>query len=129
MADLLRSGYTMLNIACPVCNNPVFRNKEGEKFCPSCNRKVVVTNDQITQNFEKRENASANNRNSEFISNKDVINSLNEVIPKKMQWIIEKLKTETQLELIKNYTDILSTLYDLLNKINFSLRNNKNSSP
>ena len=129
MADLLRSGYTMLNIACPVCNNPVFRNKEGEKFCPSCNRKVVVTNDQITQNFEKRENASANNRNSEFISNKDVINSLNEVIPKKMQWIIEKLKTETQLKLIKNYTDILSTLYDLLNKINFSLRNNKNSSP
>jgi len=129
MADLLRSGYTMLNIACPVCNNPVFRNKEGEKFCPSCNRKVVVINDQITQNFEKRENASANNRNSEFISNKDVINSLNEVIPKKMQWIIEKLKTETQLELIKNYTDILSTLYDLLNKINFSLRNNKNSSP
>jgi len=129
MADLLRSGYTMLNIACPVCNNPVFRNKEGEKFCPSCNRKVVVINDQITQNFEKRENASANNRNSEIISNKDIINSLNEVIPKKMQWIIEKLKTETQLELIKNYTDILSTLYDLLNKINFSLRNNKNSSP
>lgn len=128
MADLLRSGYTMLNIACPVCNNPVFRNKEGEKFCPSCNRKVIIINDQITQNFDKRETASANNRDDEFISNKDVMKSLNEVIPKKMQWIIEKLKTETQLDLIKNYTDILSKLYDLLNKISFSLRNDKKSS-
>ena len=127
MADLLRSGYTMLNIACPVCNNPVFRNKEGEKFCPSCNRKVIIINDQITQNIEKREITPANNRNDELISNKDVIKSLNEVIPKKMQWIIEKLKTETQLDLIKNYTDILSKLYDLLNKSSFSLRNNKKS--
>jgi len=129
MADLLRSGHTMLNIACPVCNNPVFRDKEGEKFCPSCNRKVVVTNDQITPNFEKREIASENNRNSEEIRNKDVLNSLNEVILKKMQWIIEKLKMETQLELIKNYTDILSKLYDLLNKITFSIRNNKKLAP
>ena len=127
MADLLRSGYTMLNIACPVCNNPVFRNKEGEKFCPSCNRKVIIINDQITQNIEKREITPGNNRNDELISNKDVIKSLNEVIPKKMQWIIEKLKTETQLDLIKNYTDILSKLYDLLNKSSFSLRNNKKS--
>ncbi len=129
MADLLRSGHTMLNIACPVCNNPVFQDKEGEKFCPSCNRKVVIVNDQITHNFEKREIAIENNRNSEDIRNKDVLNSLNEVILKKMQWIIEKLKMETQLELIRNYVDILSKLYDLLNKITFSLRNNKKLAP
>jgi uncharacterized Zn finger protein (UPF0148 family) len=117
MADLLRSGHTMLNIACPVCNNPVFRNKEGDKFCPSCNRKVVFINDKITQNLEKKENVSENDRVSEVIANKDVLKSLNEVILKKMQWITEKLKTETQLEIIKNYADILSKLYDLLNKI------------
>lgn len=127
MADLLRSGYTMLNIACPVCNNPVFRNKEGEKFCPSCNRKVVVINDQITQNLENKEIASVNIQNREFLINKDVLKSLNEVILKKLRWITEKLETETQLELIKNYTDILTTLFDLLNKITYSLRNNKKS--
>ncbi|MFW9875848.1 MAG: Sjogren's syndrome/scleroderma autoantigen 1 family protein [Candidatus Thorarchaeota archaeon] len=120
MADLLRSGYTMLNIACPVCNNPVFRNKEGEKFCPSCNRKVVVINDQATQNFEKRVITSENNLNNAVIRNKDVLNSLNEVILKKMRFLIEKLTNETQLELIKNYTNILSNLYDLLNKITSS---------
>ena len=129
MADLLRSGHTMLNIACPVCNNPVFRNKDGDKFCPSCNREVVVINDQITHNFEKREIASENNRNSEDTLDSDVLNSFSEVILKKMQWIIEKLKMETQLELIKNYADILSKLYDLLNKITFSLRNNKKLVP
>jgi len=119
----------MLNVACPVCNNPVFRNKEGEKFCPSCNRKVVIINDQITHNFEKREIASENNRNCEDTLDNDVLNSFSDVILKKMQWIIEKLKIETQLELIKNYADILSKLYDLLNKITFSSRNNKKLVP
>ncbi len=127
MADLLRSGYTMLNIACPVCNNPVFRNKEGEKFCPSCNRKVVVINDPITQNLERKERTSVNIRNSEILSDKGVLKSLYEVILKKLQWITDNLESETQLELIKNYTDILTDLYNLLVKIAFSLRNNKKS--
>ena len=49
MADLLRSGNTMLNMACPVCNNPLFRNKEGNTFCPTCNRNVVIIDNSVYQ--------------------------------------------------------------------------------
>ena len=49
MAELLRSGHTMLNLACPVCNNPLFRNKDNEILCPICNKRVLVKeNDSIS---------------------------------------------------------------------------------
>jgi uncharacterized Zn finger protein (UPF0148 family) len=41
MAKALREGARMLDIACPVCNNPIFQLKSGEKVCVSCERKVV----------------------------------------------------------------------------------------
>ncbi len=43
MADLLRSGHTMLNLACPVCNNPLFRNKDKEIWfnTPSNKKKMM----------------------------------------------------------------------------------------
>jgi len=41
MAKLLREGARMLDLACPVCNNPIFQLKTGEKICIACERKVV----------------------------------------------------------------------------------------
>jgi uncharacterized Zn finger protein (UPF0148 family) len=117
MADLLRMGYTMLNIACPVCNNPIFRNKEGEKLCPSCNRKVVVMTDNAIQNYKKSEDTSQNVENAEEISEKKITNSIKLVTGKKIQLIIEKLENETEIELIKKYSDVLSDLYDLFKSI------------
>ncbi|WXG45735.1 MAG: Sjogren's syndrome/scleroderma autoantigen 1 family protein [Candidatus Atabeyarchaeum deiterrae] len=35
MAELLRSGATMLQETCPVCNSPMFRF-EGNTFCVKC---------------------------------------------------------------------------------------------
>src|SRR6266568_1848526 len=40
MADLLKSGATMLSDICPVCGTPLFRVK-GEVFCAKCNKPVV----------------------------------------------------------------------------------------
>ncbi len=42
MAKALREGARMLDLACPVCNNPVFQNKSGEKVCVACERKVII---------------------------------------------------------------------------------------
>ncbi|WXG43091.1 MAG: Sjogren's syndrome/scleroderma autoantigen 1 family protein [Promethearchaeati archaeon SRVP18_Atabeyarchaeia-1] len=35
MAELLRSGATMLQDACPICNSPLFKQK-GKVFCANC---------------------------------------------------------------------------------------------
>ena len=40
MADLLKSGATMLSDICPVCGTPLFKVK-GETFCAKCNKPVV----------------------------------------------------------------------------------------
>ena len=40
MADLLKSGATMLSDVCPECGNPHFRVK-GDTFCAKCNKPVV----------------------------------------------------------------------------------------
>ena len=41
MADLLKSGATMLSDACPQCHSPLFKVK-NELLCVKCNRPVVV---------------------------------------------------------------------------------------
>jgi UPF0148 protein len=41
MAELLKSGATMLSETCPECGTPLFR-KGGETFCPKCNKPVVI---------------------------------------------------------------------------------------
>lgn len=41
MAELLKSGATMLSETCPECGTPLFR-KGNETFCPQCNKPVVI---------------------------------------------------------------------------------------
>jgi len=41
MADLLKSGATMLSDTCPQCQSPLFKVK-NELLCVKCNRPVVV---------------------------------------------------------------------------------------
>jgi UPF0148 protein len=42
MAELLRSGATMLSYSCPECASPLFRLKTGEIWCARCDRRVVI---------------------------------------------------------------------------------------
>lgn len=121
MADLLRSGNTMLNMACPVCNNPIFRNKDGNTFCPTCNRNVLIVNnssrqDKITKNskvYHKEQEYEHSTRQNELL------NSLQDTLFEKIEIISKKLKKETHLQLIESYTKILLNTLEILNKISF----------
>ena len=121
MAELLRSGHTMLNLACPICNNPLFRNKDNEILCPICNKRVLVKKNENKQqisnkSLEKRikndEKIKKTKRNSDlkFIY-------LKKIIGEKIEYISQKLKDEIQIDLIEYYIKILTNLFDLLNKI------------
>jgi UPF0148 protein len=41
MADLLKSGATMISENCPECNTPLFKIN-GEVWCPKCNKRVII---------------------------------------------------------------------------------------
>jgi len=42
MADLLRQGATLTDLACPACCSPLFRLKNGDLWCEKDQKKVVV---------------------------------------------------------------------------------------
>jgi UPF0148 protein len=42
MADLLRQGSTLTELACPACASPLFRLKNGDLWCEKCQKKVIV---------------------------------------------------------------------------------------
>jgi len=111
MAQLLRSGNTMLNKACPVCSNPIFRNKNGKVFCPICNREVMfVDND--------AENTLTDKERNDIKIQEDLRNPLKQVLLEKIDIITQKLKSETQIDVIDKYVMLLTRCFELLKAIN-----------
>jgi len=125
MADLLRSGNTMLNMACPVCNNPIFRNKDGTIFCPTCNRNVLIVNDSSHQDttIKKDEIYYKEQENTRYNTQSELLISLQNALFEKIEIITKELKEETQLQLIETYTKILLNCLEILNKIPFEKEN------
>jgi uncharacterized Zn finger protein (UPF0148 family) len=125
MADLLRSGNTMLNMACPVCNNPIFRNRDGDTFCPTCNRNVLIVKDSPPkEKMYEQSGIYQEEQGKDLIKRKiDLYTSLEEAILEKIEIIITKLRKENQLQVIENLTTILLNFLDILEKLSFRKNN------
>ncbi|MFX0038413.1 MAG: Sjogren's syndrome/scleroderma autoantigen 1 family protein [Promethearchaeota archaeon] len=119
MADLLRSGSTMLNKACPVCNNPIFRNKDGNTFCPTCNRKVLIVKDEVYKENKIEEGKKIHNEQEKILNNRntELFDSLQDIILEKIDITTKKLKNETHPQIIERYTIILLNCLKILKKI------------
>lgn len=112
MADLLRSGHKMLNMACPICNNPIFQRRNGETFCPTCNREVLIIESKSHQiNSKTKANIDKN-----IIKEKNAVIFLKQVVIEKIDLFSKKLKKETQIDMIERYAKLLLDFYDILNK-------------
>ncbi|MFX0060538.1 MAG: Sjogren's syndrome/scleroderma autoantigen 1 family protein [Candidatus Hodarchaeota archaeon] len=119
MANLLRNGYTMLNLSCPVCNNPIFRDKSGEKFCPICNRKVLIIENYDEKRLSSKEVLESSKQDTQILENQlddKMTNALKKIVIEKINLIALKLKDELQFEFIEKYTNLLLNLITLLKK-------------
>jgi uncharacterized Zn finger protein (UPF0148 family) len=122
MADLLRSGSTMLNMACPICNNPIFRNKDGNIFCPTCNRSVRIVKDNSSLvNVVDKDNEMYHEEQEKYPQSRKIklLNSLQEAIFEKIEIITKKLRDETHSQVIEQYTKIILNCLEILNRIPF----------
>lgn len=45
-AELLLKGATMLHIACPDCSEPIYKLKNNNMKCISCNKQVIFENEE-----------------------------------------------------------------------------------
>ena len=115
MANLLKSGFTMINLACPVCSNPIFRDKNGNSFCPICNRKVVIVDDRISNNKENSKDLNNHSKDlDEKISSTAIYQKLKLTVTRKLKEFNDLLEREKDLEASKKIVSIIAQIIDLI---------------
>ena len=103
MADLLKSGATMLSDICPVCGSPLFRVK-GEVFCAKCNKPVV---------YEKATSTGP----SATVSPTHLLDSLEQTVVAKLSEANEVLKAEKEPEKLAVYSNLVFGWLSTLEKL------------
>ncbi len=101
MADLLKSGATMLSDICPECGSPLFRIK-GEVFCAKCNKPVV---------YAKATGPQAT------VSPSHLLDSLEQTIMTKLTEANEFLKAEKEPEKQAAYSNLVFGWLSTLEKL------------
>lgn len=101
MADLLRQGLTLTELACPACASPLFRLKNGDLWCAKCEKKVIV----IKEGEEPK------------IKSTFVLDNLEATLLAKVQDVQQKMQKEEDVEELQKLGTVLSELLENLEKI------------
>jgi uncharacterized Zn finger protein (UPF0148 family) len=100
MAELLKSGATMTDLACPACASPLFRLKNGDLWCERDQKKVVV----VKEGEEAR------------LTQNSTLNSLEATLSTKVQEIQEKMAKEQDPEKLQKLGNTLTGLLENLER-------------
>jgi UPF0148 protein len=101
MADLLRSGATMLQETCPVCATPLFRLGK-DTFCPKCNRPVAIVK---SAEEEVR------------LASQQVLDNLDQAILEKIAELNAAIKSEHGLAPLRELGEAVKTYLSALDQI------------
>ena len=102
MANLLRQGSTLTELACPVCASPLFRLKNGDLWCEKCKKKVIV----VKQGEEETRATGS-----------IALESLEATLLAKVQTIQNKIEHEENPEELQKLNTVLSGLLENLDRI------------
>jgi len=102
MADLLRQGATLTDMACPVCSSPLFRLQDGTLWCAKDEKKVI-----IVKEGEEPTKPSANT----------AYDKLEFSLLGKIQDLQGKIEKTEDAEELQKLSTALSQLLDSLDKI------------
>jgi len=102
MANLLRMGATLTNLACPACASPIFRLKNGDLWCAYCKKKVIV----VKEGEEPLQATSP-----------IILSGLETTLLTKIQHIQEQIQRETDVEKLQKLNNVLSSLLENLEKL------------
>jgi UPF0148 protein len=101
MADLLRSGATMLQETCPVCATPLFRLGK-DTFCPKCNRPVAIV--KSTEEEVK-------------LAGQQVLDSLDQTVLEKIAELNASIKNEHELAPLRDLGEAVKTYLSVLDQV------------
>lgn len=102
MADLLRQGATLTELACPACASPLFRLRSGDLWCAKCEKKVIIV--------KEGEDPSK-------ITGSIVLDNLEATLLAKVQEIQNKMQHEQNMEELQKLGTVLSGMLENLEKI------------
>ncbi|WP_309492340.1 Sjogren's syndrome/scleroderma autoantigen 1 family protein [Candidatus Hecatella orcuttiae] len=102
MAEILKSGATMLGEACPSCSSPLFKTASGEIYCIKCQRKVVV----VKSDEEAVELAAP-----------PALTTLEETLLLKLQQLEAKLRGEQKPEALETLAGLAVTFLEALERV------------
>ncbi len=102
MTDLLRSGATLTDLACPACSSPLFRLKNKELWCGQCQKRVIV----VKEGEQVEEPKSS-----------PVLSNVEATLLRKIDEINQKMQTENNVEELQKLSTALSNLLENLEKV------------
>jgi UPF0148 protein len=103
MADLLRQGATLTDLACPNCSSPLFRLQDGTLWCGKDEKKVV-----IVKEGQERSKTEADN---------PAMDKLENILMSKVADLQVKIEKTNDVEELGKLTNTLSELLSSLEKI------------
>ncbi len=103
MADLLRQGATLTDMACPVCSSPLFRLKDGTLWCGKDEKKVII----VKEGEEPPKPAGTN----------AAMDTLEATLMKKVQGLQDKIQQTDNTDELTKLTTALSQLLESLERI------------
>ena len=107
MADLLRQGQTLTELACPVCASPLFRLKSRDLWCGKCEKKVIV----VREGEELPRNAGG-----------ATLDTLEATLLVKIGAMQNRMEHEESADELQKLNTVLSGLLENLEKIRKSRR-------
>ena len=110
MADLLKSGATMLFEHCPQCGSPLFKIQD-EVWCAACDKKILIL---------KQSEAAPDTSTTTLLS------ALKATVLAKLQDVHQRVQAESDIENLESLATLLSTWLDLYDKIQ-KLQNDKST--
>jgi len=102
MADLLRQGATLTELACPACSSPLFRLKDGTLWCAIDEKKVLIV----------REGAD-----EARLSSSITLDRTEAMLMEKVQEIQEKMQKTSDATELQKLGTALSGLLDNIERI------------
>lgn len=104
MGKLLRGGAALLAKACPQCNTPLLRLRDGTLYCAKCDQSVL-------------EKPAATTPVSEPTLANDALNRLNAALLTCLDALCRMLPDQPQLQDIQTFAGVAKDLVDTLRTI------------
>ena len=103
MGQLLRKGAALLSTACPKCNTPLLRLKDGTMYCAKCDKQVI---EQQTTPSTIQEGASG-----------DILNQLATKVLIILEEYTRSLPKKPHPEEIRTFAAVVKDLVEILRGI------------